>query len=84
MKLKSNIDPNSEAFAKNAAHHRAPSSPSMGEVSPKATEGVRALTVQTKPLEAQPETSAGLTPSVTLRVTAPPSRGSGGCGEVSA
>lgn len=78
MKLKSTIDPNSEALA------NAPSSPSMGEVSPKATKGARALTVKTKPREAKSETSVGLTPSVTLRVTAPPSRGSGCCGEVSA
>lgn len=78
MKFKSNIDTNSEPFA------NAPTSPSMGEVSPKATEGVRALTVKAKPQEARSETAACLTPSVTLRVTAPPSRGSGRCGEVSA
>jgi hypothetical protein len=31
MKLKSSIDPNSEAFAKNAAHHRALSPSPRGE-----------------------------------------------------
>jgi|CXWL01.1.fsa_nt_gi hypothetical protein len=39
--------------------------------------GVRALMMQAMPHEAPFETRAGLTPSVTLRVTAPPSRGSG-------
>jgi len=53
-----------------------PTSPSMGEVSPKATEGVRAPTVKKTPNKAEPETAAGLTPSVSLRETAPPSRGS--------
>ncbi len=57
----------------------APASPSMGEVSfaQRTTEGVRALALKLKPPKALLETLAGLTPSVTLRVTAPPSRGSG-------
>ena len=56
-----------------------PASPSMGEVSfaQRTTEGGRALTLQKKAPVASSATSAGLTPSVTLRVTAPPSRGSG-------
>ncbi len=53
-----------------------PASPSMGEVSPQATEGVRALLLTEMSHEATAETSAGLTPSVMLRMTAPPSRGS--------
>jgi protein ImuB len=52
-------------------------SPSMGEVAAKRPEGVRAQPVKKAPQEAMPETLAGFTPSVTLRVTAPPSRGRG-------
>jgi hypothetical protein len=57
----------------------APASPSMGEVAAKRPEGVCVLMVKEEPLEAHPESPAGLTPSVTaLRaLTAPPSRGSG-------
>lgn len=50
----------------------------MGEAPAQRAEGVRALTAKTEPYEAQPESAAGLTPSVTLRVTAPPLRGSMG------
>jgi hypothetical protein len=49
----------------------------MGEVaSVSEPEGVRALSAQIMPLDAMSATQAGLTPSVSLRVTAPPSRGS--------
>jgi hypothetical protein len=54
------------------------SSPSMGEVSraKRVTEGVLAQPMKEKPPEAVSEPAADLTPSVTLRVTAPPLRGS--------
>ena len=52
-------------------------SPSMGEVAAQRPEGVRAPTPQALPHEALLETSAAPTPSVALRATAPPSRGSG-------
>jgi threonine/homoserine/homoserine lactone efflux protein len=57
-----------------------PSSPSMGEVSRAqlATGGVRARSMKKGPYEAPSEPPAGLTPSVALRATAPPSRGSTG------
>jgi protein ImuB len=51
-------------------------SPSMGEVAAKRPEGVWAQPVKKTPQEAMPGPPSGLTPSVTLRVTAPPSRGS--------
>lgn len=54
-----------------------PSLPSMGRVAAKRRGGVRAPALKALPNEAQFETSASLTPSVTLRVTAPPSKGSG-------
>ena len=61
----------------------APTSPSMGEVSfaQRTTEGVFALNLKKTPPKTHPETTAGLTPSVMLHMTAPPSRGSGRCGE---
>ncbi|MGD9815087.1 MAG: DNA polymerase Y family protein [Hyphomonadaceae bacterium] len=51
-------------------------SPSRGEVAAQRPEGVRAPVVKTKPHVAQMEAPAGLTPSVALRATDPPSRGS--------
>ena len=56
--------------------------PSMGRVVRRSASeggrgGVFAPTLKALPREAVSETSACLTPSVTLRVTAPPSRGSG-------
>ncbi|MGD9966117.1 MAG: biotin carboxylase N-terminal domain-containing protein [Hyphomonadaceae bacterium] len=51
--------------------------PSMGRVAAERRGGVRALASKKEHSEARSETFAGLTLSVTLRVTAPPSRGSG-------
>ncbi len=55
----------------------APILPSMGRIAAQRRGGVRARAMKALPREAPSETSARLTPSVTLRVTAPPSRGSG-------